>query len=58
MNVKTYFDNYEPVELEAIIDKQHEVINYLKSQGQTKMFQILIVIDDFSDTPEFTRQSN
>ena len=52
-----YFDNYDPFELEAIIDKQHKVINNLKSQGQTNMFQILIVIDDFSDTPEFTRQS-
>ena len=27
-----YFDKYDPVELEAIIDKQHKVINYLKSQ--------------------------
>ena len=48
MNVKhIYFDNYEPVELEAIIDKQHKVINYSKSQGQTNMFPILIVIADF-----------
>jgi len=54
---KIYFDTYDPVELEAIIDKQHKVINYLKSQGHTKMFQILIVIDDFSDDPSFTRNS-
>jgi hypothetical protein len=54
---KIYFDNYDPVELEAIIEKQHKVINYLKSQGHTKMFQILICIDDFADSPEFTRQS-
>jgi len=44
-------------ELEEIIDKQHKVINYLKSQNQTKMFAILIVIDDFADSPDFTRQS-
>ena len=54
---KLYFDSYDPVELEAIIDKQHKVINYLKSQGHIKMFQILIVIDDFADDPSFTRNS-
>ena len=37
---KVYFDSYEPAELEAIMDKQHEIIDYLKSQGSTKMFQI------------------
>ena len=50
-------DNYDPVELEAIIDKQHKVTSYLKSQGHTNVFQILVVIDDFADSPEFTRQS-
>ena len=54
---KLYFDNYDPVELEAIIDKQHKLINYLKSQGHTDMFQILIVIDDWADDPSFTRNS-
>ena len=39
------------------MDKQHKVIDYLKSQGSTKMFQILIVIDDFADDPSFTRNS-
>ena len=54
---KLYFDSYDPVELEAIIEKQHKVINYLKSQGHTKMFQILICIDDWADDPSFTRNS-
>ena len=45
------------MELEAIIDKQHKVINYMKSQGHTKMFQILIVIDDWADDPSFTHNS-
>ena len=52
-----YFDSYDPVELAAIIDKQHKVTAYLKSQGHKKMFQILIILDDFADSPEFTRQS-
>ena len=37
---KVYFDSYEPAELQAIMDKQDKVIDYLKSQGSTKMFQI------------------
>ena len=39
------------------MDKQHKVLDYLKSQGSTKIFQILIVIDDFADDPSFTRNS-
>ena len=39
------------------MDNQHKVIDYLKSQGSTKMFQILIVVDDFADDPSFTRNS-
>ena len=52
-----YIDSYNPVELEAIIDKQHKVTSYSKSQGHTKLFQILVVIDDFADSPECTRLS-
>ena len=29
----------------------------MKSQGKTKMFQILVIVDDFADDPSFTRQS-
>ena len=36
------------------MDKQHKIID---SQGSTKMFQILICIDDFADDPSFTRNS-
>ena len=48
-----YFDSYDPVELAAIIDKQHKVTTYLNSQGHANMFQILIILDDFSDSPAF-----
>ena len=30
---------------------------HMKSQGKTKMFQILVIVDDFADDPTFTRQS-
>jgi len=54
---KIYFNSYEPEELSKIITKQHKVTEYLKDQGKTKLFQILIVIDDFADDKEFTRNS-
>lgn len=52
-----YFDTYEPEELHNIITKQHKVTEYLKSQGKTQLFQILIVIDDFADDVQVTRNS-
>ena len=52
---KVYFDSYEPAELEEIMDKQHKVIDYLKSQGSTKMFQILIVMRPKSTTGRLAR---
>ena len=51
------FDTYEPQELIKIIERQHKVTKYLKDNGKTKLYSILILIDDFADTPEFTRQS-
>ena len=35
-----YFDSYDPAELKPVMDKQHKAVDYLKSQGSTKMFQI------------------
>ena len=52
-----YFYSYEPAELEAIMDEQHKIIDYLKSQGSTKMFQILVVVDDWADDTSFTLDS-
>jgi hypothetical protein len=63
MNVKDtkeepiYFDHYDPVALEHIITTQHKLAEYMKKQDHKKIYQILIVIDDFADSPAFTRQS-
>ena len=54
---KIYFDHYDAEDLRKIVDTQHKVTEYMKKQGMKKLFQILIVVDDFADTPEFTRQS-
>ena len=41
-----YFAEYEPEDLERIIETQHKIIKYMKDKGTTKLYQILIVIDD------------
>ena len=52
-----YFDHYDPEALATILETQHKITNFLKKRGDTKLFQILIIVDDFADDPSFTRQS-
>ena len=52
-----YFDHYDPDALAEIIDAQRKITNYMKKQNKTKLFQILVIVDDFADDPSFTRQS-
>jgi hypothetical protein len=52
-----YFDHYDPEALSNVIDVQHKITNYMKKQNKTKLFSILIIIDDFADSPEFSRHS-
>ena len=52
-----YFDHYDPEALHDILDTQHNITDYTKKKNFKRPFQILIIIDDFADSPEFTRQS-
>ncbi len=54
---KFFFDHYDPDVLGNIIDTQAKVIKHLKAKGKKKLFQILIVVDDFADDPSFSRHS-
>ena len=51
-----YFDNYNPSDLENVIERQ-KIINYMKSKKIMKLHSILIVIDDHADDPKFVRYS-
>ena len=53
---KLYFD-YKPEELEHVIDTQYKLIDHMKKQEYNKLYNILIVVDDFADSPSFTRHS-
>lgn len=52
-----YYDHYDPEALSNIIETQHKITNYLKKQNKPKLFQILIIVDDFADDPSFSRHS-
>ena len=52
-----YFDHYDPEALGKILETQHKITNFMKRRGDKKLFQILIIVDDFADDPSFTRQS-
>ena len=52
-----FFDHYDPEALHKIIDTQHKVIDYMKKQNTKKIYSILVVVDDFADSPEFSRHS-
>ena len=41
------FDAYEPGELLNIINTQHKIAEFMKDNKMKKVFQILIIIDDF-----------
>ena len=53
-----FYDTNDQESLEKIIDTQRKVTEHLKSKKDTKkLFQILIVIDDWADSPDFSRKS-
>jgi len=52
-----YFDSYDKDALEQIITTQNKIILEQKRKNKKKLFQILIVIDDFADDPSFSRHS-
>jgi ABC-type cobalamin/Fe3+-siderophores transport system ATPase subunit len=52
-----YFDHYDPETLHKIIDTQHKVIDFMKKKNLKTLYSILVVVDDFADSPEFSRRS-
>jgi len=54
---KLFFDSYDAEALENIVSTQHKVADHMKSKGFTKIYQVLIIVDDFADDPSFSRHS-
>jgi hypothetical protein len=51
---KCYFDHYNPEDLMHIISTQHKVTDYMKNKNRRKLYSILIIVDDFADSTEFS----
>ena len=56
-NEQCFFDHYAPEDLEKIIQTQKQVVQYMKDKKKRKLYQILILVDDFADDPSFSRNS-
>ena len=54
---KVFFDEYNPSELEEVINRQHKIIEYQKKNNHNKLHSILIIVDDFADSKAFSRNS-
>ena len=50
------FQTYSPSDLDKVISVQKDVVARCKAMKMKKCYQICIVIDDFADRPDFTRQ--
>jgi len=54
---RLFYDSYDPEGLEAIISQQRQVVEYQKQEKHKRLYQILIIVDDFADDPAFSRNS-
>ena len=54
---QVYFDKWDEGALRGIIEKQKQITHKTKEMGFKKLYQILIVIDDFADQPELHRRT-
>lgn len=53
-----YYDHYDSESLENIITTQRKIIEHQKSKKNIKkLFSIAIIVDDFADSVEFSRNS-
>ena len=54
---KVYFDRWDEAALRGIIEQQKKITRKTKQLGFKKLYEILVVIDDFADQPELHRRT-
>ena len=55
---KIYFDDFDPTDLEEILDLQHKITKFQKDHDFKQLFSVLIIIDDFVDDTRFSRHNS
>ena len=53
---KCFFSTYDPKELSEVMDRQFKIADWMKNNG-SHIFSVLVIVDDFNDDPQFTRNS-
>ena len=51
------FPNYKAEELVDVIETQKEIVNAQKRRGDKRLFSMLLIVDDFADSIQFSRHS-
>ena len=54
---QVYFDKWDEGALHGIIEQQKKITRKTKELGFKKLYEILVVIDDFADQPELHRRT-
>ena len=52
---QTYWDEWDEAALRRIIQQQRKITEASKKLEMKKLYQVLVVIDDFADTPQLHR---
>lgn len=52
------FADYKAEDLEGVIETQKKIVDAQKKRGDKRLYSILIIVDDFADSPSFTRHSS
>jgi hypothetical protein len=50
------WDHYDPGALQELIETQREIIQAAKEKKVRKLWNVLVVVDDFADNPAFSRR--
>jgi hypothetical protein len=53
-----FFAEWDPAQLEKIIDDQYRIIEFQKKQKHKKLLSILVVIDDHADNAQLVHNNN
>ena len=51
-----FFEEFNPADLQGVIDKQQKLIETLKARGARTLPKILIVLDDIADNEQIARR--
>ena len=52
-----YFDTFNEEQMKNIIDTQEKIVKYMKDKDFPKIYNIAIIIDDFSDNKDVARKN-